>query len=107
MRTILTLLLFTVFVMNAPAQTKQPDNKTLKEQAEQRRNYPDNLNKKVVIADKQSDSAAAEKPKKKGCWFRKKSKKKPAAKDALKDRNTKDPKLDTPIKQAEKLDSNL
>lgn len=101
MKTILLAASFSIASLAACGQATGNQNTTkedLKTQAEQRRNYPDNPNKQVVIADKSSKDSAAAKPKKKRkCWFSKKKKqqesKTPAAKDVLEDRNTKDPKL--------------
>lgn len=105
MRTILIAVLFAAFQLPVFAQSSgsnKPVKETLKAQADQRRDHPDNVNTKKVIAN-EKDSSTKDQKKKKKCWFSKKKKNKTLpAKDALKDRNTKDPKLEKPVKQAEK-----
>lgn len=110
MKTILLAASFSLTSLIACGQTtgnQATKKEDLKTQAEQRRNYPDNPNKKIVIAeDKSPDSSTSKPRKKRKCWFGKKKKQQesesPAAKDVLKDRNTKDPRIDRRIQPVEK-----
>lgn len=113
MKTILLAASFSIVSLAACGQTTGNQNtqkEDLKTQAEQRRNYPDNPNKQVVIADKNSKDSAAVKPKKKRkCWFSKKKKEKEieSAADYQKSQEEKDPNLrkkpDTNVESAKEL----
>ncbi|WP_300601030.1 hypothetical protein [Niabella sp.] len=104
-KAIIAGVLFTLCSFTATAQSKSDSAKTARDfliqQEESHGSHPDNRNRNRIENVKTApDSNAATKKaetKKKKCWFSRKKKKdsggKPA-KDALEDRNTKDPRID-------------
>lgn len=93
MKAFLLFALWNILSVNSFAQS---DNDVLKKQAEKRRNNPDYIDNRKMIANPQQSGQkdSVQTTKKHKCWCHKKKHQKPAAKDALKDRNTKDPKLE-------------
>lgn len=82
-------ILCTLFGVLSVSGFSQSDS-TLKKAAADRRSSPDYIDNRKMIANPQQRAAT----KKHTCIFHKKKRQKPAAKDVLKDRNTKDPKLE-------------
>ncbi|ANH81279.1 hypothetical protein A8C56_10030 [Niabella ginsenosidivorans] len=114
MKTIVIAVLFCAFSVAGAAQSDsgaaKSASKALKEQLANRRNNPDNISNKKIIKDSKQQRAAVSKTrcskKKKNCRQGKKADKR-AAKDVLKDRNTRDPRLERPVKPVEKANPSV
>ncbi|MBO9619973.1 MAG: hypothetical protein J7539_13165 [Niabella sp.] len=99
MKAFFIFVLFSALSISGFAQSGQ---EVIKKQAEQRRNSPDYIDNRKVIANPQQLQQKDNATKKHKCIFHKKKRQKPAAKDVLKDRNTKDPRIDRQLPSVEK-----
>ncbi|MCF3107754.1 hypothetical protein LL912_03075 [Niabella sp. CC-SYL272] len=97
-------VLFTICALTAAGQSKSDSSKTARdfliEQEEAHGKHPDSRNKNRIEKtnpEKEGNPVTTKpKVKQKKCWFRRKHKKSasPSAKEALENRNTKDPRID-------------
>ncbi|WP_044046269.1 hypothetical protein [Niabella soli] len=91
MKAFFVFVLLSVFSISGFAQS---GSEVIKKQAEKRRNSPDYIDNRKMITNSQQLQQKDSTAKKHKCIFHKRNHQKPAAKDVLKDRNTKDPKLE-------------